>query len=48
MKRETQPDGTTRVVFSADPEQVLREYGVTGPDGVLLAVMGKVGHGGAG
>jgi len=48
MKREPQPDGTTKVVFSADPEQVLRDYGLTGPDGVRLAVMGKVGHGGAG
>jgi len=27
---------------------VLREFGVVGPDGVRLMVMGKVGHGGAG
>jgi len=48
MTRESQPDGTTKVVFTADPEQVLKEYGLVGPDGVRLAVMGKVGHGGAG
>ncbi len=48
MVRQAQPDGSTKVVFTADPEEVLREYGVTGPDGVRLVVMGRVGHGGAG
>ncbi|MBA3345548.1 MAG: AAA family ATPase [Gemmatimonadales bacterium] len=48
MTRQTQSDGSTKVVFTADPEEVLREYGVTGPDGVRLVIMGKVGHGGAG
>ena len=48
MQRITSADGTTQAVFSADPEEVLREYGVVGPDGVRLMVMGKVGHGGAG
>jgi CO dehydrogenase maturation factor len=48
MERQTQPDGSTRVVFAADPDEVLRQYGATGPDGVRLVIMGKVGHGGAG
>ena len=48
MERRTNEDGTTKVVFAADPEDVLREYGVDGPDKVRLLVMGKVGHGGAG
>ncbi len=48
MERRTNEDGTTKVVFAADPEDVLREYGVVGPDGVRLMVMGRVGHGGAG
>lgn len=48
MERRTEPDGTTRTVFAADAEQVLREYGTVGPDGVRLVVMGRVGHGGAG
>ena len=48
MERRTNEDGTTKTVFAADPEQVLRDYGVVGPDGVRLMVMGKVGHGGAG
>ena len=48
MERRTNADGTTKVVFAADPEDVLREYGVVGPDRVRLVVMGRVGHGGAG
>ena len=48
MQRLTNEDGTTKTVFAADPEEVLRQYGVVGPDGVRLMVMGKVGHGGAG
>ena len=48
MERRTSEDGTTKVVFAADPEDVLREYGIVGPDGVRLMVMGRVGHGGAG
>ncbi len=48
MQRQTNEDGTTRVVFSADPEALIREFAVVGPDKVRLMVMGKVGHGGAG
>ncbi len=48
MERRTADDGTTKAVFTMDPEEVLRKYGVVGPDRVRLMVMGKVGHGGAG
>jgi CO dehydrogenase maturation factor len=48
MQRRTREDGSTQAVFSADPEEVLRDFGVLGPDNVRLMVMGKVGHGGAG
>ncbi len=48
MERRTSEDGTTKTVFAADPEAVVRDYGVVGPDGVRLMVMGRVGHGGAG
>jgi len=48
MERRTSDDGTTKTVFAADPEAVVRDYGVVGPDGVRLMVMGRVGHGGAG
>lgn len=48
LTRETQPDGTIRSTFTRDPLEVLQEYGVRGPDGVRLVIMGAVGHGGAG
>ncbi len=48
MERRTNEDGTTQVVFAADPEQVIAEYAVVGPDDVRLMIMGKVGHGGVG
>ena len=48
MERRTLEDGSTTTVFAADPEDVLRDYGVLGPDNVRLMIMGKVGHGGAG
>ena len=47
LKREQQPDGSMRSTFLRDPVEVLEEYGVRGPDGVRLIVMGAVGHGGA-
>lgn len=48
MLRETHADGKVTSRFVAEPLQVLREYGVEGPDKVRLVVMGAVGHGGAG
>ncbi len=48
MQRQSNADGTTTTVFAADPEQLIGEFAVRGPDGVQLMVMGRVGHGGAG
>ena len=48
MQRQTNADGTTTTVFTADPEQLIAEYSIRGPDKVRLMVMGRVGHGGAG
>ena len=48
MQRQTHADGTTTTVFSADPEALIKEFAVRGPDKVQLMVMGRVGHGGAG
>ena len=48
MERRTQPDGSVKAVFTADAEQVLRDYGMDGPDGIRLLIMGRVGHAGAG
>ncbi len=48
MQRQTNEDGTTTTKFSADPEALIEEFSVRGPDQVRLMVMGRVGHGGAG
>jgi CO dehydrogenase maturation factor len=48
LERREEPGGTVRTVFTADPEELIDRYGVLGPDGVRLMVMGRVGHGGAG
>ena len=48
MQRQTSEDGTTKVIFTADPEALIEEFAIRGPDGVQLMVMGRVGHGGAG
>lgn len=48
MQRKTNEDGTTTTVFAAEPEQLISEFSVRGPDQVRLMVMGRVGHGGAG
>ena len=48
LERRTAEDGSTKVVFTAHPDDVVREYGITAPDGVRLVVMGHVHHGGAG
>ena len=48
MQRQTAADGTTKTVFTADPEQLIADFSVRGPDNVRLMVMGRVGHGGAG
>lgn len=48
MQRQTSADGTTTTVFTADPEALIKEFAVRGPDQVQLMVMGRVGHGGAG
>lgn len=48
LERRTAADGTTEVVFTADPYDLVDRFGATGPDGVQLIVMGAVGHGGKG
>lgn len=47
-KRQVNEDGTTWTKFDADPEALVDEYGMKGPDGVRLMIMGRVGHSGAG
>ena len=48
MERRTMEDGTVKQFFTGDAEALVGEFGVVGPDGVRLMVMGKVGHAGSG
>lgn len=48
MERRTMDDGSVKQFFTGDPEALVGEFGVKGPDGVRLMVMGKVGHAGSG
>ena len=48
MERRTMEDGTVKQFFTANAQAVVEEFGVAGPDGVRLMVMGKVGHAGSG
>ncbi len=48
LERRTDPDGTVRTVFTGDPDEIIREFGVTAPDGVRMIVMGRIDHGGGG
>lgn len=48
MERRTAEDGTTKVVFTASPADILERFGARAPDGVQLLMMGRVDHGGAG
>lgn len=48
MQRRNNADGTTTTVFAADPEELINEFAIRGPDNVQLMVMGRVSHGGAG
>ena len=48
MERRTLEDGSVKQFFTGNPDALVAEFGVKGPDGVRLMVMGKVGHAGSG
>ncbi|HXI13410.1 MAG TPA: AAA family ATPase [Thermoanaerobaculia bacterium] len=48
LKRVTGEDGEQRTVLAKTPAAVVDEYGVQTPDGVMLLLMGRVEHAGAG
>lgn len=48
MERRTMEDGSVKQFFTGDPEALVGEFGIKGPDDVRLMVMGKVGHAGSG
>jgi len=48
LAERTGPDGTRSSGLSIPVADVVARYGVVGPDGVRLLVMGRVAHAGAG
>lgn len=48
LDKVTDPDGKARTVLAKAPDDVVREFGVTTPEGVSLLLMGRVEHAGAG
>ena len=48
IERRTADDGTTKLFFTASPDEVIDQYGARAPDDIQLLVMGKVDHGGVG
>lgn len=48
MERVSDTSGKTRSVLVQSPDQIVRDYGITAPDGVTLLLMGRVEHAGAG
>lgn len=48
LEKRTASDGTSRTVFAADPEEIVATYGVDGPDGVRMLIMGTIHHSGSG
>ena len=48
VEQRTDADGKQRSVFTADPNDIVREFASEAPDGVELLVMGRVDHAGAG
>lgn len=48
LEKRTDPDGSVRSVFVADPDDILARYGIDAPDGIRMMVMGHIHHSGAG
>lgn len=48
LTRVTDSDGKSKAVLSGPPIEIVRRYGTPTPDGVVLLLMGRVEHAGAG
>lgn len=48
LEERTNPDGTRTAGLRLPPSEILREYGISTPDGVTMLLMGTVDHAGAG
>ena len=48
VARVTDVSGQSELVLTQPPTEIVRQYGMAGPDGVTLLLMGRVEHAGAG
>jgi CO dehydrogenase maturation factor len=48
LERITDVSGTSQLVLTQSPTEIVRQHGIAGPDGVTLLLMGRVEHAGAG
>jgi CO dehydrogenase maturation factor len=48
VQRLADASGASRLVLTQSPADIVRQYGMAGPDGVTLLLMGRVEHAGAG
>jgi CO dehydrogenase maturation factor len=48
LERVSDASGKTQLVLTRPPAEIIRQFGVAGPDGVTLLLMGRVEHAGAG
>lgn len=48
VQRLTDVSGESQMVLTQSPVDIVRQYGMAGPDGVTLLLMGRVEHAGAG
>lgn len=48
LERITDVSGTSQLILTQSPTEIVRQYGIAGPDGVTLLLMGRVEHAGAG
>ena len=48
VARVTDVSGQSELVLTQPPTEIVRQYGMAGPDEVTLLLMGRVEHAGAG
>jgi CO dehydrogenase maturation factor len=48
LEERVDADGRKSVALRLSPEEIVRQFGISTPDGVTMMLMGKVDHAGAG